>query len=440
MGSPAEAPAADDIYRGLTMFHELGERETTMKTNAEVGNGTSAQTQSTPPAGTLANQWLEEGTAFAASMSRTANGRDAAPEPVDAVVIGGGQAGLSVGYHLAQRGIPFVVLDAHPRIGDVWRERWDSLRLFSTARFDGLDGMPFAGPSHRFPTKDEMGDYLESYARRFELPVRTGTRVTRVSREGDRYVVVTDRETLQAKHVVVAMSSYQTPRVPNVARDLDPAIVQLHSLEYRRPSQLPDGDVLVVGAGNSGAEIAMDLVQQGRRVFLSGRIPGEVPFDVKKKWVRQTIMPVLFRIVFHRMLSVATPIGRKARPSFEAHGTPLIRTRARDLDAAGVRRVGRTVGARNGRPVLADGTVLDIAAVVWCTGFTLGASWLDVPVLDDAGEPIQDRGIARGEPGLYFVGQHFLYAVSSAMVHGVGRDARRVAETIAARRGAPVAA
>jgi putative flavoprotein involved in K+ transport len=236
------------------------------------------------------------------------------------------------------------------------------------------------------------------------------------------------------------MSSYQAPRIPAFARELDPSIVQLHTLDYRRPSQVPDGDVLVVGAGNSGAEIAMDLLAAGRRVHLSGRIPGQVPFDVRKRWVRRTIMRVLFRGIFHRVLTVDTPIGRRARPKFLTGGTPLIRTRSQDLDAAGVARVGRTTGARDGRPLLADGRVLDVRGIVWCTGFALGGGWVDLPVFDDHGEPVTEKGIVPNEPGLYFVGTHFVYAVSSAMVHGVERDAARITSAIAARLGRPALA
>src|SRR6185436_5848326 len=170
----------------------------------------------------------------------------------DVIVIGGGQSGLAMGHALAQRGKSFVILDAHARIGDAWRKRWDSLRLFTPARYDGLDGLRFPAPPHSFPTKDEMADYLEAYAKHFQLPVRTGTRVERLTREGDRYVVIAGGRRLEADHVVVAMASYQRPRVPAFAQDLDPRIVQMKSLDYRRPGQLPPGDVLVVGAANSG--------------------------------------------------------------------------------------------------------------------------------------------------------------------------------------------
>jgi len=387
------------------------------------------------PAPNSSMQLLEEGAALE-QLSRRGAASDTPSTDVeryDVIVIGAGQAGLSVGHHLKRTGLRFVILDAHPRIGDAWRQRWDSLCLFSPARFDGLDGMPFPGDPYRFPTKDEMGDYLESYAARFELPVRTGMRVDRLSRAGDGYVVAAGGRRFEAPHVVVAMSSYQKPRVPAFASQLDPAIVQIHSSDYRRPSQLPPGDVLIVGAGNSGAEIAIDLINAGHRVSVAGRNVGQVPFPVRRRFVRRTILPVLFRVIFHRVLTMDTPMGRKARPNFVTRGTPLIRTRSGDLAAAGVVRVARIDGVRDGRPALADGTTLDVTGIVWCTGYSFGASWIEPRVFDDHGEPIQSRGVARDEPGLYFVGNEFLYSPSSAMVHGVGRDAQRVAATIRQR-------
>ena len=193
------------------------------------------------------------------------------PNQIETVVIGGGQAGLSVGYYLAQRSVRFVILDAHDRVGDIWRERWDSLHLFTPARFDGLAGMPFPAPPFSFPTKNEMADYLERYATHFGLPVCTGTKVTRLARIGELFSVTTTRGTVVARQVVVAMSSYQVPRLPDVARQLDPSIVQLHSLEKRSPAQLRDGPLLVVGAGNSGAEIAKENARGRHGVALGSR-------------------------------------------------------------------------------------------------------------------------------------------------------------------------
>jgi len=381
---------------------------------------------------------LEEGAAYE-SLKRNGADRSGSEEQFDVVVIGAGQAGLSVGHHLARLGLSFVILEAQPRIGDSWRQRWDSLRLFTPAKFDSLDGWPYPGNPNYFPTKDEMADYLEAYAAHFKLPVRTGVKVERLARAGDGYVLHAGGRRLFAHHVVVAMATYQRPRVPQFAKELDSRIAQMHSLEYRRPSQLPPGDVLIVGAANSGAEIAIDLIRSGRRVCVSGRNPGEVPFDVNDPFALAVIMPIVFRIVFHRILTRDTPMGRNAAPQFTLKGLPLIRTKFAHLLKAGVTIVPRTEGVSEGKPRLADGTVLDVSSVVWCTGFDMGCSWIELPVFDEHGEPKQERGVVPGEPGLYFVGPHFLYSVSSTMIHGVGRDARRVAEKIAQRQRSKVA-
>src|SRR5918995_2638960 len=175
-------------------------------------------------------------------------------EHIETVIIGAGQTGLSVGYHLAKRGRRFVILDANERIGDSWRKRWDSLRVFTPARYNGLPGWPFPAPGWSYPTKDEVADYLELYAARYRLPVRTGIRVDGLSREDSGYVVTAGMSRYEADNVVVATGGYQAPRIPGFASELDPHIVQLHSSQYRNPSQLGEGGVLVVGAGNSGAE------------------------------------------------------------------------------------------------------------------------------------------------------------------------------------------
>ena len=361
----------------------------------------------------------------------------AEPERINTVIIGGGQAGLSVGYHLAKRGRAFVILETNARIGDSWRMRWDSLRLFSAARFDGLAGMPFPAPPNSFPTKDEMADYLESYAEHFELPVRTNAQVDRVWREGDHYTVRSGDHLIEAENIVVATASYHAPRIPDLASALNPDIVQLHSSEYRNLAQLRSGSVLVVGAGNSGAEIGLETARAGIPTYMSGRSTGEIPFSMASPLARHVLAPLLFRVVFHRVLTVATPMGRKARPKMLAKGTPLIRTKGRDLAAVGVTRVPRTVGARNGKPLLEDGRVLDVANVIWCTGFVPGLSWLDLPIFDSAGEPRHQRGLVPGEPGVFLVGQHFQYAMSSTMIHGVGRDAEFIARAVAARTPEP---
>jgi len=352
----------------------------------------------------------------------------------DVVVIGGGQAGLSVGYYLAGQDRSFVILEANERVGDSWRKRWDSLKLFTPARYDGLPGWPFPAPVWSLPTKDEMADYLEAYAARFDLPVRTGVRVDGLSREVDRYVVTAGDRRFEAEHVVVASGAYQRPRIPSFARELDPSIVQLHSSEYLNPSQLQEGGVLVVGAANSGAEITLE-VSRDHRTWLSGRHPGQEPTRPGSMWDR-LVTPVIWFMASH-VLTVKTPLGRRVRQEFRvgsAHhsrGLPLARIRPKDIATAGIERVPRTTGARGGLPVLDDGRDLEVANVIWCTGFTPDFPWIDLPVFAEDGGPVHDRGIVGSEPGLYFVGLFFLYAVSSSLVGGVGRDAEHIAKHIA---------
>ena len=356
-------------------------------------------------------------------------------ERIETVVVGGGQAGLSVGYHLARRGMSFVILDANERIGDAWRKRWDSLRLFTPARFNGLDGMPFPGPARSFSTKDEVADYLETYAARFGLLVRTGVRVTGLSRNGAHFVVDTGDRQFEANNVVVAMGSYQLPRAPAFAASLDPDIVQLHSGAYRNAAQLRPGRVLVVGVGNSGAEIALD-VAASHPTWLAGTESGRVPFRPESALARFVFLPVMFRVIGHRVLTVRTPIGRRMRPKLLTHAAPVVRVKPADIAARGIERVSQVVGTRDGFPVLEDERVLPVENVIWCTGFQPDFSWINLPVFNHAQQPLEPthvRGIVADEPGLYFVGLYFLYAMSSGFLPGVGRDAEHVVRHIASR-------
>ncbi len=352
-------------------------------------------------------------------------------EQFDVVVIGAGQSGLAVGYYLAQRGLRFVIVDGAERVGDQWRRRWDSLRLFTPARYDALPGLRFPAPPSSFPTKDQMADYLEAYAAHFALPVRTQIRVEKISREDGRYIVDAGSRRFEAEHVVVATSSFRQPRVPAFASELGPEVVHLHSSAYRNASQLKPGPVLVVGAGNSGAEISLELAKLGRETWMAGRATGHVPFRIDGFWSKVLLVHVVLRLVFHRLLTLKTPLGRKA--SRGEHGGPLIRVKPADLHAAGVRRLPRIEGVGDGVPMLADGRKLDVANVIWCTGFEPGFSWIDLPIFGARGRPIHDAGVVSGQPGFYFIGLPFLFAMSSVMIHGVGRDAKRIVETIATR-------
>lgn len=352
-------------------------------------------------------------------------------EFINTLVIGGGQAGLSIGYQLAKRKVSFLILDANKRIGDSWRKRWDSLRLFTPARYNGLAGMPFPAKGDEFPTKDEMGDYLEHYAQHFNLPVRNSVRVNYLTKKDGKFIVMAGEHQFVANHVVVAMASYQKPKVPEFAGELDPEIVQLHSSKYRNLSQLKEGEVLIVGAGNSGSEIGMEVVKH-HKTWMAGRDTGYIPFRIQTNMAHRFFLPLTLRLLFHRVFTIHTWAGQKMRKLILTKGGPLIRIKPVDMKRAGIIRVPRVKGVKNGLPTLEDGRVLNVKNVIWCTGYHPGFSWIDLPVMGKY-EPKHRRGIVPSTPGLYFLGYHFLYAASSSMVQGVARDAKYIAKHIGAR-------
>src|SRR5262245_5375423 len=346
---------------------------------------------------------------------------------IQTIVIGAGQAGLCVGYHLAKRGLPFLILDANHRVGDAWRNRWDSLRLFTPARYSGLPGMRFPARGDTFPTKDEMADYLQSYAQHFRLPVLNDVKVDELAKDGDRFVVTAGSRWFESENVVVAMANYQNPRIPIFARGLNPGIVQLHAHDYRNPSQLQEGGVLIVGSGNSGADIGVE-VARSHRTWMAGKESGHVPYQIES-FMGRFVLVRLIRFIGHHLLTVSTPIGRKMRPKMLSHAAPLVRVKPADLIAAGIERVPKVVGVRDGRPLLADDRLLDVKNLIWCTGYDPGFSWIHLPILGEDGQPKHDRGVTQ-VPGFYFVGLHFLYAMTSATLFGVGRDAKRVVKVL----------
>ncbi|HEY7017754.1 MAG TPA: NAD(P)-binding domain-containing protein [Gaiellaceae bacterium] len=351
------------------------------------------------------------------------------------VVIGGGQAGLAVGYYLEQRGRSFVILDESERVGDSWRARWDSLELYSPASKDALPGMRFPARSTSYPTANEMADYLEAYAARFELPVRSGTAVQELTREGGRYVATAGDQRFEADNVVIATGVMQKPYTPAFAGELDPRITQLHSNDYRNLSQLQEGAVLVVGASHSGSDIAFEAAA-AHDVILSGRDTGQIPAPIESRRGRLGFKTLFF--VGTHVLNADTPLGRKMRPHIRHGGAPLLRYRRKDLRAAGVElTLARTAGVDGGLPVLDDGRVLEVANVVWCTGFRPDYSWIRFPFeLGEDGYPVQYRGVAASSPGLYFAGMLFLHSFTSMLIGGAGRDAERVVRHIVTERAA----
>jgi putative flavoprotein involved in K+ transport len=340
------------------------------------------------------------------------------------VVVGGGQSGLVMGYYLRRAGEEFRILEADARVGDSWRRRYDSLRLFSLPRYASLPGWRIT-PAGAFPTRDEMADYLEAYAARFQLPVSTGTTVRRVSRAaGGGFLVETSDGAYQAERVVVTTGMHQVPRIPALASRLAPDIRQLTSLAYRNPDQLAPGGVLVVGAGNSGTDIALDAAAAGHPTWIAGRHPGQVPFDIDAPIGRAAVPLVMF--AFRHVLTLRTPAGRKQRSAMLGHGVNLVRNKLADLEAAGITQIGRIETVTDGRPVSSDGIRPDVTTVVWCIGSDPDFSFLDLPLrYGDDGLPLHDRGVAE-EPGLFFLGLSFQFAVASETIQGLARDARWV--------------
>jgi putative flavoprotein involved in K+ transport len=354
-------------------------------------------------------------------------------ERYETVVIGGGQAGLAVGYYLKRAQRSFVILDGNPRTGDSWRARWDSLRLYSPARRDGLPGMRFPAAPTSYPTAGEMADYLEGYAARWELPVQTGVVVERLTKEDGAYVARARDRFFEADNVVLATGVFRKPYVPEFVADLDPGITQLHSNDYRNLSQLQDGPVLVVGASHSGSDLAFEASTE-HTVILSGKDTGQLPVPVESRRGRMLFRGLFF--VGTHLLTVDTPLGRKVRPHVRHGGGPLLRYRRKELRRAGVERVpARTVGVVDGLPALEGGRVLDVTNVLWCTGFRPDYSWVDFPFeLGEDGFPVQYRGVISSSPGFYVVGLPFLHSFASMFIGGAGRDAERVAQHIAGRR------
>ncbi len=356
-------------------------------------------------------------------------------ERFDTVVVGGSQAGLAVGYYLAKQGADFVILDAHARVGDAWRARWEGLRLFTPGRLNGLPGMPFPGDRHDFPTKDEVADYLEAYAARMALPVRTGVRVDDVlpAEDGDRFRLVAGEREYRADKVVIATGAYDRPHIPEFAADLDPRVTQLHSSGFQSLDQLRDGLVLVVGASNSGAEIAL-MASRSHPTVLCGRNVGKMPFRPEDRMARA--FDTFFWFFVNHIATLDTPIGRKAQPSIRDHGLPLDRVHPADLAAAGVERTyARAVGVRDGMPLLGDGHVVEADNVVWATGFRPNHSWIHFPLTGPDGWPIQRRGVVTTVPGLFFIGLPFMYRGASALIGGVGKDAAYLADHMAEPAG-----
>jgi putative flavoprotein involved in K+ transport len=347
----------------------------------------------------------------------------------DVVVVGGGQAGLAIGYFLAQQGREFTILEAAAEPAAAWRARWDSLKLFTSARYDGLPGLDFPGDHDRYPTRDEVAAYLADYARQFDLPVELGSRVRSIRKSDDAYLVELDDRSYEAEQVVVATGPFQLPFVPPIAEGLGEGVVQLHSTAYRVPEALPDGRVLVVGGGNTGYQIAAEL-SASREVHLSIGSP-------------QTPLPqrILGRDLFwylDRTGLVRKPAASRIGRRMQQREDTLIGSSPRALRRHGVQFHGRAVDAAGSTVSFADGHKLDVGCVIWATGFRVDHSWIDVDVFDESGRVVHERGVTTS-PGLYFLGLLWQHTRGSALLGWVKDDAEYLAQKIDALRAeAPI--
>ena len=369
------------------------------------------------------------------NVAERADDRSAEDGPVErseVVVVGAGQAGLAIGRELARAGRRFVILEAGSAVGSAWRERWDSLVLFTPRRYSGLPGMPFPGDPDGYPTRDEVVAYLERYASELELPVRLDSPVRSLrAAEGGRFLLELDGGLIEADAVVVATGPFGAPFVPDLAAGLDSAVHQLHSVEYRRPADVPSGRVLVVGGGNTGFQLAKELAATH-----------DVELAVGTK---QTPLPqrLLGRDLFWWLTTtgilsktVETRLGRRARERDTLIGSSPRRLQRRH----GVRLRPRVVSAQGRTVGFADGTELEVDAVLWATGYRPDHAWIALPVFGDDGRLRHRRGVTD-VPGLVFLGLSWQHTRGSALIGFVGDDATFVAEQVAKRvdgeRGGP---
>jgi putative flavoprotein involved in K+ transport len=341
-------------------------------------------------------------------------------ETLDVLVVGGGQAGLVMGYHLKQRGLRFKILDAGPEVGDTWRRRWDSLTLFTSARYDDLPGMPFPAAGDTYPGKDDVADFLKAYAERFDLPVQLDTSVTSLTLEDGSFSAGTDGGTFAAKQVVVATGPFQVPFVPPIAKDFDQDLPQIHSADYRNPTSVPQGRILVVGGANTGCQIALELARsRDVEISVGQRLP-----TIPQRPLNRDVWWWGTKLGITRVTS-SSRLGKRLSQRDVVIGGGL-----RELRKVGVTIRPRLIGAEGRTATFEGGESSDVAAVLWATGYRLDHSWIDIPDLrDEKGRIKQERGITP-VAGLYTVGLSWQHTRTSALLGWVTNDAEFIADRI----------
>jgi putative flavoprotein involved in K+ transport len=355
-------------------------------------------------------------------VGRVDAAEDGAHGRLEVAVIGGSQAGLAMGYYLAQQGRRFVILERGGSVAPAWRERWDSLKLFTPRGYSALPGLPFPGDPDDYPIRDEVITYLEQYAETFELPIELNGNVRRLSREEGRFVLDVDGRTTTADQVVVATGPFQTPYIPKLTQDLDSDVWQAHSTGYRRPSDVPEGTVLVVGGGNTGFQIAKELSATHKVILSVGSKQKPLPQRVAGRdlfwWLTKT------RLI-HK--TVESRIGQRLKDR-----DTLIGSSPRELKKRYAVELKPRASAASGRTMrFEDGSELEVDSVIWATGYRSDYSWIDLPIFDEDGRLRHRRGVTE-VPGLHFLGLTWQWTRGSALIGWVKDDAEFIAERIAA--------
>jgi putative flavoprotein involved in K+ transport len=345
---------------------------------------------------------------------------------LDVLIIGGGQAGLAMGYHLKQAGHRFQIVERNPRLGDSWRNRYDSLVLFTPRTYSALPGLPVPGDPDGYPTKDEIADYLERYARRFDLPVLTETGIRSLTRVNGGFRARTNAgEIIDARAVVLATGAFQRPAIPPISRQLSPDVMQLTTESYKRPGQVPPGRVLVVGDGATGRQIAVELAATHEVLLATGRPRRVSP----QRILGRSVFWWMDRLGILRA-SRETRVGRYLMKADPFPGKDL---GLRRLQRRGVRVVGRLRDVSGKDIGFASGETADMDAVIWATGYKDDGRWVAIPEVKDAHGEFAHRDGISPVPGLYFTGRSWQWTRGSALLHGVGDDAARVVSRITER-------
>lgn len=336
------------------------------------------------------------------------------------IVIGAGQAGLAMGYYLKQSNERFLIIDKGQELGEVWKNRYDSLQLFTPRMYSSLPGLVLDGEQHGFPSKDEIANYLKRYADKFALPVTLNTQVQSVTRNEVGFFVETTKGEFYALNVVVATGPFQTKRIPAFSSSLSEDVLQLHSSEYENPGQLKQGNVLVVGGGNSGAQIAVELSERRETYLAVGKKPSHFPLTIGGMSVfwwfdKLGILKVRNTSIIGKLLQ------KKGDPLFGSELKSVVKNLSVTLK-------GRVVNGKNDQIIFDDSTILEINNIIWATGFQQNYEWLQVDgVFDQQNKIIHNRGISPVK-GLYLLGLPWQSRRGSSLLQGVGYDAKHIIE------------